>query len=162
MNPERARHMSKVLVIEDDPDGRKSVVEAVQDAGCEVAASATGQEGLGLFRMQAFDAVLSDLVLPDIDGIQVLDQVRKINDQVPVLIMTAYGSVSTAVRALKAGAYDYIVKPLDLDDLQSKVLRAVETRRASSRRVSRPPPLAVADLRAPGSPHRRAGAGHPA
>ena len=119
----------RVLVIEDDPDGRRSVVEAIEDAGYQVAAAPLGREGVARFRDELFDVVLSDLVLPDIDGIDVLQQIRRINDQVPVLIMTAYGSVPTAVRALKSGAYDYITKPLDLDDIQAKVARAAETRR---------------------------------
>ena len=86
-----------------------------------------------MFREREFDAVLSDLVLPDIDGVEVLSRIRKQDDQTPVIIMTAYGSVSSSVKALKAGAYDYITKPLDLDDLQSKLKRAVETRALRTR-----------------------------
>ena len=119
----------RVLVIEDDDDGRRSVVEAIEDAGHETVAARNGAEGLDRFRRETFDVVLSDLVMPGSDGIEVMNQIRRVNDQVPVLIMTAYGSVETAVRALKSGAYDYIVKPLDLDDLQAKIARAAETRR---------------------------------
>ena len=118
-----------VLVIEDDPDGLRSVTEAVRDLGFEVAPAATGEAGVKAFRERAPDAVLCDLVLPDIDGLGVLNRIQRIGGQVPVLIMTAYASVPSAVGALKSGAYDYITKPLDLDDLQSKVARAVETRR---------------------------------
>ncbi|MDD5520097.1 MAG: sigma-54 dependent transcriptional regulator [Kiritimatiellae bacterium] len=119
---------SRILVIEDDPDGQRSVVEAIEDGGFEAIAAGTGKEGLKLFREGDFDSVLSDLVLPDIDGIEVLAQIKKIDSQMPVLIMTAYGSISSSVKAIKGGAYDYITKPLDLDDLQSKIARAVETR----------------------------------
>ncbi|MFC1452137.1 sigma-54-dependent transcriptional regulator [Verrucomicrobiota bacterium] len=119
----------RVLIVEDDPDGRRSVGEALEDGGFEVETAVAGEDGVRRFREGAFDAVLSDLVLPDIDGIEVLNRVQKLSRQVPVLIMTAYGSVSTAVDALKSGAYDYITKPLDLDDLQAKVGRAVDTRR---------------------------------
>jgi len=116
-----------VLIIEDDPDGLRSVAEAVEGMGCRPATASGGEEGVRLFQEQKFDAVLSDLVLPDIDGVEILTRLGRIDAEVPVLIMTAYGTVSSAVDAMKAGAYDYILKPLDLDDLQSKVGRAVET-----------------------------------
>jgi DNA-binding NtrC family response regulator len=117
----------RILIVEDDPDGRRSVMEAIQDAGFEAVTASTGEEGVQLFHKESFDTVLCDLVLPDIDGMQVMARIRKINEKIPVLIMTAYGSVPSSVKALKAGAYDYITKPLDLDDLQSKIARAVET-----------------------------------
>lgn len=123
---------TRVLVIEDDPAGRRSVTEAIQEAGHAVTAAATGRDGLKSFQEQVFDAVLCDLILPDTDGMKVLAELRKINSDVPVVIITAYGSVSSAVGAIKAGAYDYILKPLDLDDIQSRVARAVETRRMRS------------------------------
>ena len=119
----------RVLIVEDDPDGCRSLAEAIEDIGLEVVTAMTGTAGVQCFREQTFDTVLTDLMLPDIDGVEVLSGIRNIDDQVPVMIMTAYGSVSSAVDSLKSGAYDYITKPLDLDDLQSKVLRAVETRR---------------------------------
>jgi len=119
----------RVLIIEDDPHGRRSVVDAVTDAGFVAVAAADAAGGLRLFEEGEFDVVLTDLVLPDRDGLEVLNRVRQLDRQVPVLIMTAHGSVASAVGAIKAGAYDYIVKPLDLDDLQSKLARAVETRR---------------------------------
>jgi DNA-binding NtrC family response regulator len=102
----------RVLIIEDDPDGCRSVAEAVEDAGCEAVTASTGEQGLREFQQGVFDVVLSDLMLPGIDGLEVLDGIRKANKDVPVLIMTAYGTVSSAVGALKAGAYDYVTKPL--------------------------------------------------
>jgi DNA-binding NtrC family response regulator len=126
----------RVLIIEDDPDGRRSVTEAVEDAGMEVVAMPTGEEGLAAFRQQAFDIVLTDLVLPDIDGIDVLERLLQLHPEIPVMIMTAYGSVSSSVRAIKSGAYDYITKPLDLDDLQAKLKRAAETARLRRRVVN--------------------------
>ncbi|HBA84373.1 MAG TPA: hypothetical protein DCZ95_09800 [Verrucomicrobia bacterium] len=118
----------KVLVIEDDPDGLRSIEEAAKDAGFEVVTASRGEAGVQLFREQECDVVLSDLVLPDIDGVEVMTRIHKQDEKTPVMIMTAYGTVSSSVKALKSGAYDYITKPMDLDDLQSKLLRAVETR----------------------------------
>ena len=118
-----------VLVVEDDADGLRSVEEAIGDAGYRVVTTTNGKDGIAAARREPVDVVLSDLVLPDVDGLTVLEEIRRLRPSVPVLIMTAYGSVDTAVRAIKAGAYDYLVKPLDLDDLQAKLGRAIEASR---------------------------------
>lgn len=119
----------KILIIEDDLDNARSVTEVAEDAGFETATVHTGAEGIKVFQSDVPDVVLSDLVLPDIDGIQVMGQLKKIDPAVPVLIMTAYGSVESGVRAMREGAYDYVTKPLDLDDIQSKLRRAAEASR---------------------------------
>ena len=119
----------KILVIEDDPDGLRSVKDAIEDTGHVVVTAATGRGGVDTFLREQPDVVLSDLFLPDIDGLKVLEEIQRAKPAIPVLIMTAYGSVDTAVRALKQGAYDYLVKPLDLDDLQTKLARAIEAGR---------------------------------
>lgn len=116
-----------ILIIEDDPDGRRSLTEAIEELEYEVVAVEHGIAGVEAAASRSFDVVLSDLVLPDIDGIEVLRRLHSRCPELPVIIMTAYGSVSTAVEALKAGAYDYLTKPLDLDDIQIKTSRAVET-----------------------------------
>ena len=118
-----------ILIIEDDPDNARSVNEAAEDAGFDVTAAATGLDGVALFRERTPDLVLSDLVLPDIDGLEVLKRLRAVDAEVPVMIMTAYASVESGVRAMREGAYDYITKPLDLDDIQSKLRRAYEASR---------------------------------
>jgi DNA-binding NtrC family response regulator len=123
----------RVLIVEDDPDGLRSVVESVEDMGFEAVAATNAARATALLAEQSFDAVLSDLVLPDRDGLSVLEVARRADPNLPFLIMTAYGTVSTAVKAMKSGAYDYITKPLDLDDIQTKLSRAVETRRLRSK-----------------------------
>lgn len=118
-----------VLIIEDDPDGLRSVAEVVSGLGAETVKARTGEEGIEAFRKASPDVVLTDLVLPDIDGIEVLSRLSRMAPRVPVLMMTAYGSVESSVSAMRAGAYDYIPKPLELDELQSKMRRAIETSR---------------------------------
>ena len=120
-----ANEQSKVLVIEDDPDGLRSVSEAIADEGYTVVTATTGRGGIDGVLRESPDVVLSDLFLPDIDGLGVLEVIRRQKPGLPVLLMTAYGSVDSAVKALKQGAYDYLTKPLDLDDLQAKLARAV-------------------------------------
>ncbi|MEI6970596.1 MAG: sigma-54 dependent transcriptional regulator [bacterium] len=119
----------RILIVEDDRDGCRSVKEAVEDAGFVAIAVSSGEAAVAEFRKESFEVVLTDLMLPGMDGMAVLTQIRRMDPNVPVLIMTAYGTVSSAVHALKAGAYDYISKPLDLEDIQSKVSRAAETAR---------------------------------
>lgn len=121
---------ARILIIEDDPDGRRSVADAVADMGVEAVVQPSGGAGVKCFEAdRGFDVVLTDLVMPDMDGLDVLSRLHQMDAALPVLIMTAYGSVDSAVRAMKQGAYDYLAKPLDLDDLQAKLSRAIETRR---------------------------------
>jgi DNA-binding NtrC family response regulator len=119
--------VTSILIIEDDPDGGLSVKEAIEDAGFHAELKANGADGVSAFESGNYDLVLSDLALPDIDGIEVLKHIRTVKPSTPVIIMTAFGSIDSSVQALKAGAYDYLTKPLDLDELQAKVNRAVET-----------------------------------
>lgn len=122
----------KLLIIEDDADNAASVCEAAQDAGFEVQVAGGGEEGVAAFRAGRHALVLTDLVLPDIDGIEAMTRIRRIDRAVPVIVMTAYGSVDSSVRALRAGAYDYIQKPLNLDELESTLRRAAEVSRLRS------------------------------
>ena len=124
MNPAR------ILIVEDDADNGRSLLEAIGDLGYEAELSATGTAGVDAFRAQDADVVLTDLVLPDIDGIEVMRRIRGLDaGRTPVILMTAYGSIDSSVRAMKEGAYDYLQKPLDVDDLQAKLARALETAR---------------------------------
>ncbi len=116
-----------ILIIEDDPDNLRSVKDVAEDAGFETLCALTGIKGVELFRASPPDIVLSDLVLPDIDGFEVLKRIKHIKSSIPFIIMTAYSSVESGVRAMREGAYDYVTKPLDIDDIQSKLRRAYET-----------------------------------
>ena len=121
--------MSKalILIVEDDADHGRSLLEAIGDLGFEAEWTATGIAGVDAFRAKGADVVLSDLVLPDIDGIEVMKMIRALDEgRTPVILMTAYGSIDSSVRAMKEGAYDYLQKPLDIDDLQAKLARALE------------------------------------
>ena len=118
----------RILIVEDDADNGRSLREAIGDLGYEVELADTGSAGVAAFRARGADVVLSDLVLPDVDGIGVMKRIRELDGgRTPVILMTAYGSIDSSVRAMKEGAYDYLQKPLDLDDLQAKLARALET-----------------------------------
>jgi two-component system response regulator AtoC len=119
--------MTKVLVIDDEPALRFAVQEALEAHGLEVVAADSATAGLAL--IDDTDVIVSDYMMPDMDGMQLLERVRTSQPAVPVILVTAHGSERLAVRALKQGAYDYLSKPFDNDELFFTVERAAETRR---------------------------------
>jgi DNA-binding NtrC family response regulator len=138
------RRPPALLLIDDDPGASGLLHEIFLEAGYDVSSAATGSEGLRLAEARAFDAVLCDVLLPDIDGVEVMRRLRDIDPEVPVIIMTAYGTVEMAIRALDEGAFDYVRKPFAIDAVRTCVARAVERRRLS------PPEDAPATEGAPG------------
>src|ERR671926_1288490 len=116
----------RILVVEDEEKLRRVVELQLLSSGFDVDKAATAEEGLKI--VDRADLVLTDLKLPNMDGLQFLSLIRRQNAQVPVLMMTAFGSVETAVEAMKAGATDFLVKPFSLDHLMQVVNKALEVR----------------------------------
>jgi DNA-binding NtrC family response regulator len=102
---------------------------ALADEGYSVDAAQDGMKGLELARTKSYDLVITDLKMPDVDGLEVLSGIKEIDNDMAVVIMTAYGTVETAVAAMKSGAYDFITKPFDPDHLTVIIERALENRR---------------------------------
>lgn len=117
-----------ILIIEDDETLRFTLTGFLTRKGYRVEFAECGLGGLERAREMRFGLILLDLRLPDIPGLEVIARLREFDDDALVVTMTAYPEVRTAVAALKAGAYDYINKPFDLDDLDSLIRRALETR----------------------------------
>lgn len=107
----------KLLIIDDEPLMRLSMVDALTRVGCDVAAASTGTEGIHVLEKRQFDVVITDLRLPGADGLAVLKACKERNPNTEVILITAHGSVDTAVGAIKLGAYDYITKPFQMDEL---------------------------------------------
>jgi len=118
-----------ILIVEDDNTIRVTVGNFLTRQGFNVEVAENGQQALTLLKEKTFSLVLLDLHLPDMNGLDILARVKESDDQPLVVIMTAYPEVRTAVAALKAGAYDYINKPFDLEDLRELIRRAIETQR---------------------------------
>lgn len=119
--------MSKrILVVEDEDRLRRVIQLQLADAGFEVDLAANGTEAVRL--IDRADLVLTDLKLPDMDGIAVLTQARQLNPAAPVVLMTAFGTVETAVDAMKKGAADFVLKPFSLEHLMTVIERAIEMR----------------------------------
>ncbi|HJT89410.1 MAG TPA: sigma-54 dependent transcriptional regulator [Bryobacteraceae bacterium] len=116
----------RILVVEDEEKLRRVIELQLLSAGFDVDKAAAAEEGLKI--ADRADLVLTDLRLPRMDGVQFLNQIRRQNSQVPVIVMTAYGSVETAVESMKAGATDFLLKPFSLDHLMQVVNKALEVR----------------------------------
>jgi DNA-binding response OmpR family regulator len=111
----------RVLLVEDYMPLRESVTQALEEAGFAVDASADGEEGLWYARSSDYDAIVLDIVLPKLDGLSVLQQLRKAGSRTPVLLLTAKDTVADRVTGLDLGADDYLVKPFALEELLARV-----------------------------------------
>ena len=119
--------MAKILIVDDEAHVRFTLAEVLGDAGHQVIAASSGAEALALADDE-LDAVISDLSMPGMDGLALLTALRQRDASLPVLLLTARGSERVAVQAMKAGAYDYLVKPFDIDEIVHALARAVEAR----------------------------------
>lgn len=122
--------MNHVLVVDDDSMFRLMLRTFLHKNQFTVTEAATGKEGMKLVREGSFDIVLTDLRLPDYDGIDLLQESRRLHAQTPVILMTSFGDIKTAVRAIKLGAYEYVTKPVNPDEIlltmQAALKRAQE------------------------------------
>jgi DNA-binding NtrC family response regulator len=116
----------RILVVEDEEKLRRVIELHLASLGFEVDKAATAEEGLKI--VDRADLVLTDFKLPNMDGLQLLGLIRRQNAQVPVVVMTAYGSIETAVESMRAGATDFLLKPFSLDHLMQVIHKALEVR----------------------------------
>jgi DNA-binding NtrC family response regulator len=121
--------MKKILVVEDEPTLHEGIVTAFVDRGWQVAACSDGAEAINRLESEIFDVVVTDYKMPHSSGMEVLKRCKQLNETTVVLMMTAFGTVESAVESMKAGVHDYILKPFNLDELELKVEKALEHRR---------------------------------
>ena len=110
-----------VLVVDDEPDMRIALTRALGRSGYSVETASNGFEGLEKFRNNNFNIVITDMKMPEMSGMEVLEGVKKISPQVPVIMITAFGTINKAVEAMKEGASDYILKPFSSETLEAAV-----------------------------------------
>ena len=122
------RRTGSVLVIDDEEIMREILETLLTREGYDVRLASSGAEGLDLARSLPFDAAIVDVMMPGIDGITTLDELKKIDDELPVLMITAFASIETAISAMKRGAFDYITKPFKNDEVLVVVRNALERR----------------------------------
>jgi DNA-binding NtrC family response regulator len=127
--------MAKVLVIDDEVNLRKVLAAMLRRDGYDVTVAADGEQGLAEFQKNGADIVVTDLVMPKAGGMEVLRAVNTANPDVPVIIITAHGTVDSAVEAIKAGAFDYITKPFDQAELSAVIAKASKAHDIAQRSV---------------------------
>jgi two-component system response regulator MprA len=134
--------MSRLLIAEDDRGVRESLARALQYEGYEVVVAADGREAMQVARLGSIDALVLDVMMPELDGLEVARKLRLEGNRIPILMLTARHEISDRVAGLEAGADDYLVKPFALDELLARL-------KALLRRSSLSPPetrLRLADL----------------
>jgi two-component system nitrogen regulation response regulator GlnG len=130
--------MPRILVIDDDRSVRHLITKAFEDTDVEVLSAATSDEGLQMLSKSPCDAVLLDILLPETSGLEVFESIRHIDAKLPVIFITSLASSETAIKAMTLGAFDYLLKPLDLTRIRDLVRQALEIRRLMSIPVEMP------------------------
>ncbi len=127
--------MMKILVVDDNDGMRKMLVESLGALGYEVGMAADGKQALSRFKQAVYHMVLVDMRMPGMSGLEVLAELKRLEAECLVIVMTAYGTVDNAVEAMKAGAYDYLTKPFTIDQLDVIIKRAGERFRLARENV---------------------------
>ncbi|HUU52285.1 MAG TPA: response regulator [Candidatus Heimdallarchaeota archaeon] len=117
----------KVLCIDDEPEQRKALCSLLRSKDYSVTTAASSQSGLNLFKKRNFDAVLCDLNMPKMDGLEFREKVKRINPDIPVIILTSHGTIPAAVKSLKKGAFDFILEPPKIEEIEATIGKAIET-----------------------------------
>ncbi|PLX98490.1 MAG: DNA-binding response regulator [Desulfuromonas sp.] len=119
----------KILIVDDEAGMRKLLGRVLTKYGYDPVAAASGVEALRFAESEQFDLVITDIKMPEMDGLQLLQALKEFNPDLPIIVITAYGTVESAVQALRAGAYDYITKPFENDEIRLTVAKAFERER---------------------------------
>ena len=115
-----------ILIVEDEKVLRESLAGLLEEEGYDVVQAANGKEAYDLVVDRPVDLVLSDVRMPEMDGLTLLGHLKQLAPETPVIMITAYGTVDSAVEAMKAGGWDYLLKPVQFDDLLLKIQRALQ------------------------------------
>ncbi len=123
-----SNHKPKILVIDDEQRMCQSLDSLLTRDGYQVVTADAGKKGIDCIREDRFDLVVSDIKMPDVDGIEILKAARAKDENLPVILMTGYASLETAIEAVEQGAYDYLMKPIEFSHLQLAIKRGLEKR----------------------------------
>jgi DNA-binding NtrC family response regulator len=126
------REQRRILVVDDEPSSRLNIHDLLKAEGYIVDETSTGAEAVEFVRGKPYDAVLLDIRMPVMDGLTALQHIHKVQHDLPVIIFTAHGTSERAIEAMKLGAFDYLTKPFDIDELLAVIKRAAEYRKLST------------------------------
>ena len=114
-----------ILVVDDEPDLRSTLSHALNRSGYSVVGAANGVDALEKFKSANFNLVISDVKMPEMSGMELLSSIKKMSPQTPVIMISAFGTVSNAVAAMQQGASDYILKPFSFEILEKTVTNVI-------------------------------------
>ncbi len=115
-----------ILVVDDEPGFRNLLRWELESRGMKVETAENGTEGVEMAGKTKFYVVITDITMPKMDGLKLLEEIKKIQPETEVIVATGFGAVETAVHAMKQGAFDFVLKPYDLEHLMARVRQAVE------------------------------------
>lgn len=121
--------MENILIVDDEEEIVQLMSETIHKWGYNTVVAQDGEEALQKFEEFPIDLVLSDLRLPNMDGVSLLEHIKNVDNDTEVILFTGYPAVKSAVEAMKKGAFDYLIKPVDLHELQLKLERGLENRK---------------------------------
>lgn len=124
----------KILVVDDEEVTRLSLAEILSLEGYQVASARSGEEALQKLKEETFDLVLADLVMKEVDGLQVMEAVKTLSPETVVIMLTAYGTLESAIQAMRRGAYDYLIKPCGAQEIVASVESGLAKQREERRR----------------------------
>ncbi len=125
------QNKGRILVVEDEKSMREILQILLENEGCEVVFASDGDEGISQIETDIFDLVITDIKMPGKDGFEVLKKTKDISPETLVIMVTAFGTNESAIEAMKLGAYDYINKPFNIDEMRLIVRKALEKKRLS-------------------------------
>ncbi len=128
----------QVLIVDDEPNLRKILAAQLSRDGYDVMTAEDGEQGLQMLRDHHIDLVVTDLKMPKVDGMTLLREALREDPELPIVMITAHGTVDTAVEALKIGAFDYLTKPFDKDEVRQIVAKALKTRQLAGEEATAP------------------------
>jgi DNA-binding NtrC family response regulator len=127
--------MIRVLIVDDEYQLLEAFKKKLSKEGMEVFTASNGQEAIAILKQETLDIGLFDIKLPDTDGVELLEKLREIQPTAEVIMLTGYGSVDTAIRSMKLGAYDYLTKPVKLSELHTVILKAYEKKQLKEKTI---------------------------
>jgi DNA-binding NtrC family response regulator len=134
------KETARILVVDDEPNICQVLSAVLRKEGHEVEVCRDGEEALLLMEKTPVDLLITDVIMNNVSGVELLQRVQAASPQTPVVMMTAYGTIKSAVDAIKLGAFDYLAKPFDMDQMKSVVRKALTQRREIARSWPWPAP----------------------
>ncbi len=125
---------ARILIIDDEPGLQNSLIELLQQEGYQADSAGSGEAALVALESEGYDLALLDLRMPGLDGVGVMHEIRKLHPEIRIIILTGYGSLESAIEALRSGAQDYILKPFSAEDILTSISRALTNSKTRARK----------------------------